>query len=125
MMPARRRWIDPQSGDYVVELGRPRADATRASQVVFLLLLERGSSAVAPELGNPWLAGERKLGDGADRRIVDDCLSALAPLITPRFIRDVTIEPTISDDGTVELDVSFEDDEDGPQSLNLTLGRGP
>ncbi len=51
-MPARRRYIDAETGDYVLESGGPKNDSTAGSAVVFRFRLQRGSSPLFPTLGS-------------------------------------------------------------------------
>ena len=51
-MPAARRWLDPMTGDYVVERGSPRADDTNASNILLRLRMRRGSMPLLPTFGS-------------------------------------------------------------------------
>lgn len=119
-----RRWIDATARDYVIEDGEPRRDETRASQVVYLLALRKGSSAVAPDLGNDWLNDQGKIEPGSERRCAQLCEEALSPLTAPRFIWNLDIGVEIDEGGIALLTVAFEDDTGAVGPLNLTLPRG-
>lgn len=121
-MPARRRWIDPLSGDYVVERGGPREDSTHTSTVVRLLRLRRGSCPVAPSHGFPYDRFS-KLADGAERAIEAAVRETLLPLTRPGLIRDLVVEATV-EGGAVALRVDFTDPPGAPQTVRLTLARG-
>ena len=122
-MPARRRYIDPTTKDYVVENGSPRADSTHVSTAVFLLSLRYGSSAVAPELGNRIYDELDKLTDDAPRRAERFAILALRPLTRTRAITELDVEASV-EDGTLCLEVAFTDKDGVPQSFPFRVARG-
>lgn len=132
-MPARRRYIDPLTGDYSIEpadieevLGKRRTvsaaklkdDDSHVSQVVFLLRLRRGSLSVAPHLGNEMYEKLEKLDETAEVQVERYCRNALALLVRQRKIRDLDIQATILDAGSVYADVSFVDESGTERTIN-------
>ena len=122
-MPARRRYIDPATNDYLVVNGALRNDETHASTVVLLLTLRKGSCAVAPELGNAIFDELKKLGDGAQRRAEQLAEQALAPLTRSRRITNLNIVATIDAD-LLSLSVEFTDPQGRERTLTLPIPRG-
>lgn len=119
---AARRWIDPDSGDYVVENGGPRGDDTRASKIVLRLRMRRGSCAVLPRFGSRLhlitanAAGSLRMAEAYARE-------AIADLIRSGEIRDVKITASvISESGTTALglDVSFRDTDQDRRTARYT-----
>lgn len=88
---AARRWLDPETGDYIVESGSPRADATRASQVLLRLRMRRGSCPVAPKLGSR-LHTIEKATRGSARLARAHAIEAIADLVERREIREETVD---------------------------------
>lgn len=121
-MPAKRRWISAETGDYVVERGGPREDSTHTSSVIRLLRLRRGSCPVAPEQGFPYDQYD-KLGDGVERAIEGDVRDTLKVLTRQQLIRDLVVEATV-DGGTISLRLDFYDQPGVQQTVDLTLARG-
>jgi hypothetical protein len=121
-MPAKRRWIDPRTGDYIVERGGPREDTTHASTVVRLLRLRRGSCPLTPEQGFPYDRFS-KLGDGVERAIEAEVRETLKLLTGPKLIRDLVVKATI-ESGTINLRLDFYDQLGAEQTIHLPLARG-
>lgn len=119
---ARRRWIDPQTGDYVVENGGPRADDTRASKVVLRLRMRRGSCPVLPTLGSRLHLITSNV-PGATRLAKAYGREALKDLITSGEIRDVEVEAsviTVSGTTALALEVSFCDTDQDRRAVPYT-----
>lgn len=111
MAAVAQRWIDPLTGDYVVENGGPRGDSSMASQVVLRLRTRRGSCVVMPTLGSRLHLITRRV-PGADRLAAAYVREALDDLVERRSIRDlkVTVESVSSGGGAALLiTVSFRD----------------
>lgn len=121
-MPARRRWIDPETGDYVVQRGGPREDSTHISTVVRLLRLRRGSCPTAPEQGFPYDRFDR-LGDGVERAVEGAVRETLLPLTRSGAIRNLLVEAAV-EGGAIALRIDFTDEPGAPQTVRLTLARG-
>jgi len=101
-----RRWIDPETGDYVVESGRPRADTTLASAVLLRLRMRRGSCPLLPTLGSR-LYLIRKNTESALRLAKHYAFEALDDLIRDERITNVAVETeAISIDGGAALGVT-------------------
>jgi phage gp46-like protein len=121
---ARRRWIDPQTGDYERDRGGLRDDDGAASRVVFLLRLRRGTCAVSPQLGNPIYDDLDVLDEQAEARAERSCRTALLPLTRSRFIRDLTVDATIGQGGTVLVVVGYVDQSGVERTTRVTLSPG-
>lgn len=117
-MPAARRDIDPETGDYIVERGRPRADSSRASKVVLRLRKRRGTGC-KPNLGSR-LHLVTSLVPGALRLAEHYAHEALEDLSARGEIRRVKVVATA---GTVQgttwlvVDVSFVDTDGDPRTV--------
>jgi phage gp46-like protein len=119
---ATRRWIDPTSGDYVVENGGPRADATRASKILLRLRMRRGTCAVLPSLGSR-LYLVTSMTPGAERQARAYAREAIADLIRAGEIRDVAVEAKarmVAGTASLEIEVSFTDTDGDRRSVPYT-----
>ncbi|MEQ8721046.1 MAG: hypothetical protein RID81_07200 [Sandaracinaceae bacterium] len=102
-----RRWIDPDARDYVLEHGRPTADATSTSLVYLRLATERGSCPVLPSLGSRFHE-IRKVTSSTPRALEAYAREAVADLIASGRIRSVTIAGSVDGDRMAVV-VSFRD----------------
>lgn len=93
---AQSRYIDPQTGDYVVERGAPRSDATVASEVVLALRTRRGSAGAAPEFGSR-LHTIRKLTPATRGLAAVYAREAIQHLIDRGEVRDPSFIVTIDE----------------------------
>ena len=123
-MPSVRRYIDPDTLDYVIENGEFKKDETHIATVIRLLTLRRGTCIVAPELGNRLFNELENLGNDAKRRAENYCREALEPLTKRRLITELFLDATIITDGIDPLVVQFKDEIGAPQTLKLPLIRG-
>lgn len=123
-MATRRRYVDPETLDFVLEDGNHQADETHVPNVIRLLSLRKGSSPVAPELGNEMWEKLTKLGDGAERRAEQYCVRALRPLTLPRLISDLVVDAEIVGVSGLDVVVSFTDKDGTPEKIRLPVIRG-
>lgn len=127
MAAKARRWLDPMTGDYVVESGGPRGDTTRASQVLLRLRMHRGSCAVMPTLGSR-LHMIRKATPGAARLATSYVFEALDDLIRARLIREVDVTVDIVSvpgaGAALAINVSFLDTSSDQRSVAFTSAPG-
>lgn len=110
-MPAKRRWIDPLTGDHVVESGGPREDDTSASAVVLRLRTKRGTMAVLPAFGSR-LHKITKASTPAERLAEAYAREALGDLVRAGTIRDVRVKAStvaISGGAALTLEIAFRD----------------
>ena len=122
-MPTARRYIDPNSRDYVIVLGEYTPDVGITTKVFSRIATKRGSVAVLPRFGSllhtikgPF-AGFDKLAE----RHVKDCL---ADLVMRREVNRLKVIVTrgASQPGTatLDLDVEFYDRRGRRQRVNYT-----
>jgi len=117
---AARRWIEPLTGDYVVERGGPRSDSTRASQVLLRLRMKRGTCAVRPQLGSR-LHTIRKATAGAARLADGYALESLDDLIRSEAIRNVRVTSTVYvQPAAIGIEVAFEDSSSETRTVTYT-----
>jgi phage gp46-like protein len=94
-MATRSRYIDPETGDYILANGAPTEDTTVASEVVLAIRSRRGSAGATPEFGSR-LHTIKKLVPGADRLAMAYAREAIQHLID----RGEVVSPSFK----VELD---------------------
>lgn len=121
---AARRWIDPETRDYVVERGGPRGDSTRAAKVYIQLATRRGSCAVNPKLGSR-LHLITRTGRGVVQRAEAYALECVEDMVRAREIRDVTAVAEVVRDATgvgarLDTTLSFYDSASDPRSVRIT-----
>lgn len=118
MPAARRRYIDPATGDYVVENGGPRNDDTVGSQIVLAIGTRRGSCPVAIDLGSR-LHEIRKARAGADRLAAAYIREAISHLIDRGEVQDPTIRVEI-EGGRLDWTLAYHDRAGQRQSIAST-----
>src|SRR5690349_24592550 len=89
-MPARRRYLDALTGDYVLQDGGPKEDATAGSAVMFRFRLQRGSSPLFPNLGSRFHT-IRKIAKDTNRLVEDFAREAVQDLVDRGDIRDFAV----------------------------------
>lgn len=124
---AARRWLDPQTGDYVVENGGPRADTTHASKILLRLRMKRGTCAVLPSLGSR-LHLIKTMTPGSKRLARAYAFEAIDDLIKAKEIRNVEIDvetSIVAGTASLEIEVRFFDSDNDPRSVTYShrLGR--
>jgi phage gp46-like protein len=100
-----RRWIDPTTRDYVVEVGELKQDYGFTSKVVLALSTKLGSCLVLPAFGSR--IHEVKRADEQGRRLAEKhATNALQHLTTE--IVGLSVVASISSDrpGVIEISVS-------------------
>lgn len=121
---ASRPLVDPQTKDYVMAGGRLTDDPTHRTTILFLIRLQRGSSAAMPDRGSRYHEIDR-ITKQTLKQIEDMTREALAPLIVPRKITATEIVATRGPaPGVVELRVDWLDDGGQPNSLTEYLSIG-
>lgn len=119
-MAAARRWLDSVTGDYVVERGAPRADSTRASQVLLRLRMRRGSCPVRPRLGSR-LHTIRKATASAARLAEGYALECVDDLMRSEVIFNVQVRSTVYvKPAAIEVSVSFDDSSGQSDTVTFT-----
>ena len=106
-MPARRRKIDPETGDYVLEKGRPAEDDTAASAVYLALATPRGSMPIMPRFGSRF-DEVRKIVDDTPRLVEQMAHEALSHLVEGGSIRKLSASATV-EGSYISIDVSYVD----------------
>lgn len=126
-MPAKaRRWLDPMTGDYVVERGGPRGDDGHASSIVLRLRMHRGTCGALPTFGSR-LHTIQKATKGSSRLAESYVLEALEDLIQPKTIRDVDVDVTVapvSGGAALLIEVSYTDSAGDSRSVTYTSAVG-
>lgn len=123
---AARRWLDPDTRDYVVERGGPRADATRASKVLLRMTVKRGSCAVAPTLGSRFHLIRRD-GVGVVQRAEAYGHECVEDLVKRREIRDVGVSATVvrtPSNTALDVVIAFKDTAGDPRSVRFSQRLG-
>lgn len=107
-MPARSSYIEPSTGDHVLERGSPRADTTIVSSAIIRLRMRRGSCAVDPRLGSR-LHTLDKVNAQTGRLGSDYVREALADLVERGDMRQLAVAFTQPNAYTILFDISFRD----------------
>lgn len=106
-MAARRRYLDPETGDYVLENGGPREDMTPASRVVLRLRTRRGSIP-----GLPWfgcrLFEVKKITPSTPMLVKSYVTEALADLVAAGQLPGLQVTATAAN-GSLSVEVSYRD----------------
>lgn len=90
-MAAKRRYIDPATGDYVVENGRLKESQGISATVVLHILTPHGSMAVAPEAGNR-IHEMKKLGHGSAESAKAFLRDSIAFLVERGDVRKLVVK---------------------------------
>lgn len=118
---AQSRFIDPQTGDYVITNGAPRSDATVASEVVLALRSRRGSAGAAPEFGSR-LHTIRKLTATSRALAAVYAREAIQHLIDRGEVRNPSFDVTLDDDANaLRVVVSYTNAARRSQSVPVTV----
>ena len=123
-MPAIRRYIDPNTGDYELENGGPKNDSSHASAVVRRIRMRRGSMPSDPNYGSR--IHLVRSTDPAGLRLVEAyAVEAIQDLIDRGLIGGVVAKATKYTGGLVRLVLSYKDASgkpQGPLSLDIAVG---
>lgn len=104
---ARHRYIDPETGDYVVTGGGLKADSGISSKIVLALRMRKGSSALFPTFGSR--LHEVKKADESGRRLCEKhAFAALTHLA--REVASLDVEAQLVGGGRIDILVSAKQD---------------
>jgi|GEM_PF-4607041 len=117
-MASRRRTIDPETGDYVVEGGRIVDDSSHTSQVLLAVRMKRGTCAVDRRFGSE-LFKIKKLDTRAPRRAQQSVTAALGHLTSRKVIQKLRVTPTVEGDA-LAVPIDFEDQDGTPRRAPYT-----
>lgn len=121
-MPARRRYIDATTGDYVLVKGAPKNDNTFASAVVLRFRLQRGSSPLFPELGSRFHT-IRKIITSTPRLVEAYAVEAVQDLIDRGDIREFKATAKVVGNA-IQLTASFRDQNGNRPSVTYRVTVG-
>jgi phage gp46-like protein len=108
VVPTRRRYLDPQTGDVVLERGSPRSDITVTSVVLMRIRLRRGSSAVAPRLGSRLHTIDR-ISAQSERLARDYVRECLSDLVERGDVASLVVTSSRPAPNAIGLEVAFRD----------------
>lgn len=121
----KRPYMDPTTRDWVLVNGSRKADPSHASEVLFLLDLQKGSAPAYPDKGSTFHE-IKKVTSNAPKQVELAAEGALAPLTADRRIFGVTAEAEETGQGKVSLDLQWTDSRSrqNEQRLRITVGTG-
>lgn len=119
MALARRRLLNPMTGDVTLERGSPKADDTLASSVVLRLRMRRGSCPVNRRLGSRLHTIDR-ISPQSERLAADYAREALADLVERGDMSDLAVKTSLPGRNAIGLDISFRDRSGRARSVNYT-----
>jgi phage gp46-like protein len=114
-MPARRRYINPTTGDYELSAGGFREDMTPASRVVLRLRTKRGSISGLPRFGSR-LYQIRKLTADAKAKAESYVREALDDLARAGELPELAVSAT-PEGSALRIVVSYRDPDGRKRSI--------
>lgn len=106
-MPAKRRYVDPSTGDYVLENGAPK-EADGIAQHVALCLKTRRGSSIASEWGSRFHT-VNKIVSGTTRLVERYAIEAVQHLIDRKAISDVSARAYLLKRDAIAVELSYKD----------------
>ena len=117
-MAARRRYINPSTGDYAISRGGFVEDMTPASRVVLRLRTRKGTIPGLPSFGSR-LHEIRKLTPDAKPKAEAFVREALDDLVKLEQLPDLTIVATVVE-STLQIAISYRDPDGRMRAIPYT-----
>lgn len=106
-MPARRRYIDPETGDYVIENGGPR-EADGLAQHIALAFKTRRGTCIAEGFGSRFHT-VRKIVAGTTRLVEKYAIEAVQHLIDRKAITGASASATLVKKDAISVTLTYKD----------------
>lgn len=118
MRPVLRRWLDPQTRDYVVEAGAPRGDDTAASEVVLRVTTPLGSFVPDPTFGSRLFQIDR-IARGTERRARAFVVEALRPMTKRGVLPELEVEVVRDSVSGLAISIGFKNTSGDPNTVRI------